>query len=682
MPRCPQFVFAALFVFATQCLSQTCRDVPLRDSLRVAQAQSTLSCQRFLEGNLMGEFFMGKGDIQDCLVLKHRLQSTTATELRQQRHTCACLSGFTDSNSRGGLYQDISAYELLTSVHCATRCGSAYQQIAQAQAYGGCACVNRHGCMFTSRDIPEQIALAQASDFQNAALLVLPDNILLNSELLYCQQSHCSPPSPVDPRTELLCALNEIPFARCDACGPECDREGTKCERINTPPFCRRFCASGHFDSVGVCTACRTCRSDEFEAEACAGSADTVCEPCTLGTFLPPERSNKKKCVPCPAGQYATSNAGRCAWPPAGSQALTAAVSGCADNRPWDAFMQKCADCTAAYFTAGPHEACIECPEHMQTVPGAQSECVACPPSHRRVMGTAECLACPPGSSGVRGGDECVSCADNTVNPGGVWGCVACETNAVANAAQTACQPCPEHQTRAGNGTCQFCEEGWHLTSAGVCEECMRSQWEQCSTPLISDNCRGALHPRASGVACTCSCRACPLRAGSEMSISPECQPACSPGYRMHLHPLECVLNNPSARIRDGLAFLHPTNFSDLREHECYELFIPGSFVASDNALVPCSTGAHSDLSEACALSTSAVCANATQARALGPKSISELAVHNLVAAEYQGHNIQCFFCCAEGFRFEKLPLFPHGHVCVSTATATSALHTYAKTPV
>jgi len=654
-----------------------CPDVPLRDQTGIAAALQ-LDCGAFLAAHNAGALYAGADEGPDCLALKTQLLGGAP---RQERYTCACLGGYTDGAlSAAGFYRDISLDVLLNDVHCADRCGVSYQQIAQARAWESCGCVNVHGCRFGSRSIAAQVAAARAlGEISAAALLVLPDNAMLDASVVFSAQTHCEPPAPVSPRAEILCAANGLAFRWCDACAALCPAGGpASCVRTREPPYCRRVCAQTHFrhPASGDCVPCAVCGADRFELRECADAADRVCAACPFGTFLPAALGDRRACLPCAPGEYSPRGGARCEPAPQQEPAAGAAPDprNCsALARSWDHERQRCAACPP-HAVAGPGGRCEECPADSAADARARA-CVACPGSHARALGQPACVPCAPGHAGR----PCAPCAPGTVNPGALEACAPCAAGALPNAARTACEACPGSQQvarRGANATtlaCDFCPEG-ELPAAdsggggggGGCEACALSRWRSCPPPLVMDACRGDLHPRMSGVPCVCGCRACPFAAGALRAdgvrvLATGCRLGCAAGARLlpgHAQQgARCVPDREvDALAGSGLFFFSPTDSADLTLLSCADALVhPAGAHSLEPAVSPAlAQDTDEQLTAAWCRDFSTQPCDSLAGEGDGAKSLEVAAGQRAVLARYWPHRaaLGCFFRCRAGLVF------------------------------
>jgi len=652
-----------------------CPDVPLRDQAGIAAALK-LDCGAFLAGQNEAALASEDDGAPDCMALKTQLLAAGSRDraaTRAQRFSCACITGYTDAAlGAEGFYRSISFDTLLHDVHCADRCGVAYQQVAQARARESCGCVNVHGCRFGARKVAALVAQARAlGDVGNAALLVLPDNVVLDASLVFCAQTHCSPPAPVAPRAEILCAAHGIGFRWCDACDALCAvgsaaSANATCSRTAEPPYCRRVCAPGFFMAAGAaaCAPCRACGADELELRECAPASDRACAGCPYGTYLPAARADRRACLPCPPGEHSPRGDASCVPAAEAVPLATNAGANCsALARGWDARRQRCAPCPPN-SVAGGDSACAEYPAHE--LAGGGGACAPCPRSHSRPRGHALCEPCPPGSTGR----PCAPCAAGTVNPGGLEACVACDGGAVPNAARTACEACPPHQlaARGQGGACDFCAEGARPGPDGACVPCELSQWAQCAPPLVMDACHGDFHPRASGAPCACGCRACPfvpgaadLPAGTRAAAG-RCALACGAGERLLRDGralARCVADRAvDARAGGGLFFYDPADSADLTLHSCADVTVaPIGLLRLEPAVSPgIANDTASQLSpEWCRGLSPGAC---PLPGSDGVRGLADVAAQHAVRARFWRHRdaIGCFFRCQVGYVFQTSP--------------------------
>lgn len=666
----------------------TAQDICKHEALARYTHDDTKTCQNFLLDSSLPTTTGLARVMTDCLVLKRSLASQTTQRDNNQKYTCACPPGYKTAeavfhSTNNGVYIDVSAFVVQTKIWCDTFCGTSYQQAMQADTTDKCSCQNSYGCVFHDRDIPDLITRTRNRNEIEQSLLLIPDNLQLPADIVHCKQEHCSPPTPVQPRLEMLCVSHGIPFARCDTCqNHDCTHTGAICEAHTSFPYCTMLCMQGYYKntSTAKCTLCPMCPVDSFEIQPCSHTGPTQCMPCAFGRFLPPEQIDKRVCSTCPHGQYSVHGTGVCVSNnKLSNHEVTRKLLQCPNGTSWNNVTQFCSPCPPSHTTSA-DGACKICPEHKHN--NGQEECVACPDELVRNSDEPDCHSCPPGTfkkPNTSTYASCVPCDPNHINPGDLGECVLCNNLSFANSDSTVCKSCPPSQhrvTKQGlmNQTCDFCPMMHELNEQGGCDSCNRSlAGDTCEYDEANHLCDGEQHPRLSGKTCACGCHTCVLSGlptPSPVYIDQRrCRLQCPAEYRLLLDTIDYMQSQCTKdHIHMQTSYLgkyvfNPTDSQDLTYINCVDTVLNGGIDAARaykmtgyppptetiSTTMPCSQNSGNPPPG------NSNTANCTTKR-IKSLQLSLLTLSSKIKNKYKATAVssQCFFRCMTGYEFQE----------------------------
>ena len=230
-------------------------------------------------------------------------------------------------------------------------------------------------------------------------------------------------------------------------------------------------CVAGTFKDVSGSAQCKSCEMGKFSIEI-AGSTDSVCRDCPVGTF------SDFGSVTC------TCNFGY--WRPTGG------VNECmaCDSGTYKHVIgsHACLQCPegkfSPFFAAVSNETCQDCPDHM--VSGSSSSsisnckckmgytgengqiCRMCAKgTYKDVEGAGACSECPPGKFSAEmaqvSDTACMACPPNSQSTGGSTAAVNCTCNrGYTGPNGLACVPCGirSYKDVLGSTRCRLCQAG------------------------------------------------------------------------------------------------------------------------------------------------------------------------------------------------------------------------------
>ena len=311
--------------------------------------------------------------------------------------------------------------------------------------------------------------------------------------------------------------LQYSPDRKCDqyettACTASSNRQCTFC-----PPNATCPAFSNNVTANTVCQNCTTCRSNEFERQACTSTTNTQC----------------LLCLPCSDDQYqqspcnTTTNTICAACTTCGVNQYASPV--CSDNS--NAVCNECASCDSGKFirvacstvTDTECEACRQCPPGETPTPDS------------RCKGTqnTECQVCAEGKYKSGYGNQ--ACDD----------CESFETSPTGSTTETDCRPNAQFESMNAcqflSGSCQ-CKAG-HYGYVPFCTTCAAGKYKPSVGPQECLNCQSGKYSTTEGATSETVCQWCSSVANTDSSStsSNSASCACSRGYVWNTVSSTCV---------------------------------------------------------------------------------------------------------------------------------------------
>ncbi len=261
-------------------------------------------------------------------------------------------------------------------------------------------------------------------------------------------------------------------------------------------------CAGGKYLAGGACNACSACGPTQYEAAACTGTTNTVCNACdaSCGSC---NGAGANACTSCKGSTWLNgSTCSACTVCGAATYPATACTSN-ADT--------VCAACDASCgnVCSGPNsDQCGACAPNMYLNAGMCHACATCAAGTARTVActptaNTACAACAPGKfSAEAGATSCTACAAGTFSASaGAKTCTPCAAGTFSAAGASACTPCAAGTFAAAGATvCTACAPGTHsaasATSCSACGSCNDN--DDCTTDTC-DGAKGCTHTAVAG---------------------------------------------------------------------------------------------------------------------------------------------------------------------------------------
>ncbi|XP_063676040.1 uncharacterized protein LOC134812503 isoform X2 [Bolinopsis microptera] len=240
-----------------------------------------------------------------------------------------------------------------------------------------------------------------------------------------------------------------------------------------------KVCAPGYVAASEGSETCTQCQQGTYAADktqACkvceigkvqAYSGAVSCDVCPAGE-VPNKGKLKTECVKCNAGQeyYAEGADADCNYPANPERASATAV---AVIDPSKCTKVECKACPVG--TRNPAESsnyCYSC-THMKEYTTDNRECLTCDVGKIRDSTGNTCEDCPAGEKRGISDNDCIPCDSGWMSAAGASVCTECPVGTKSNTALTDCDLCVrgKYQDKAGQNTCEVCEDGYVTTEDG-----------------------------------------------------------------------------------------------------------------------------------------------------------------------------------------------------------------------
>jgi hypothetical protein len=585
-----------ILLMITRCFCEQCRNIAL-SSMQIKES----SCKNYLDSiGLLSLFkeestvYVSCQDLREAYVdNQHHKHSS-----RDGTYTCACWPGYTDNLSNGahrGLVTLLSEFDI-QNIKCSTTCPASYHNILKIIDESACSCLNQHGCVFQERTMTRDVAVRHST----SAVLVLPNDLLLDSSILYCNQF--SMDYTVSLEEVLTCLQSNIEYQYYTKCESSCsDHENMLCVTNPSTGGCDISCRPGFFQMYQgdvqrrFCQAYPRCSKNTFLNSnfTCA-----PCEPDTYRTIIPVTLlhpnfntfQQQEFCIACAAGKKTRGAGTDCSSTDKGSNTAVVVIpqvgggSRCnANGFGWNSRNKICEICAQHHFSVATSNAndyilCTECALDEFTSDIGSTMCSPCPEFLFRQANskTSECAVCAAGKSYSKDSMACEACVGHSINYQYGLSCSECSMLHVANLNKTACETCAVGKVRQqiyGFSRCEFCPTNFVLRGT-ACVRCDVPEIS-CEAGFFFDTCENTTLDSAP---CMCGCRECYWQQQYEGSLEnfqvlPGCIPSCKNGYKIirpNSETVQCVDQNKLVRAHDtsNMKF-SSTNSTDLTLHDC-----------------------------------------------------------------------------------------------------------------
>lgn len=352
-----------------------------------------------------------------------------------------------------------------------------------------------------------------------------------------------------------------------------------------------------------LCVACSTCGAGSYKQTSCTTSSDTVCQPCSAGTYS--ISSGVAACTPCGAGLYygstGASSSSLCSQCVPGTSSSVLAASSCpqcAAGSYASAYgATSCTLCAAGKFSAAVGAVAASCGAcsagTYSAVAGATSIaiCTDCAAGKTSFNGASSCDACVPGSYSIST-IFCDSCApgkySTAVGASSSATCINCPVgNYTGSAMSTSCPACvPPNYCAAGSTAQPPCPAGFYCPNASTKITCPQNSYcplGQIAPTLCPAGTRGA----AAGGTSLSNCIGC--FAGTYSPTGATVCTGCTSGtYASTSNATACTTCSANPPCTSPLFIKSCTSSSDAACGDCSSQTKPAYSTWMDNIVDSC----------------------------------------------------------------------------------------------